>query len=93
MKIIPLNNTVFLIDEKMEETDSGIIIAGDQSKHGAVMEVYAVDDNEWGIKEGDRVIVDKYVVTDVHIRSNTKQDIIKGLKKCPIDSLSGKIEE
>lgn len=87
MIIKPINDQVYLLEEKESQTASGIILSNE--KKSGFFTVYAVGENEYGLKEGDRVIASRYTGEDVEI----KDDKPLQLKVCPLDSISAIIHD
>lgn len=84
--IEPLNNNVYLIEESENQSASGIVFSNEQRK-GCIGVIYAIAENELGLKKGDRVIFSRYTAEDVELKDEEGKPI-KNLKSCQIDSLS-----
>lgn len=85
MKLVPINDTAYVIEEAETVTKSGIVLATEQRK-GCIGTIYAISDNEIGLKAGDRVIFSKFAVEDVELKD--EKGPIKNLKSLKIDSIS-----
>jgi len=85
MKLIPLNNYVFIEAETETETASGIVLTEERTV-GSLGTIYAIGENEWQLEGGDRVIYSKYTAEDFEL------DDIK-LKCVTLDSIYALVKE
>lgn len=90
MKIEPLNGNAFVKEEKINQTESGILLSTEQ-KEGSIVTIYEIEENENDLKAGDKIIVSRYVLEDAKIPQ--KGGKLLELKTCPIDSILARIYE
>lgn len=92
--IEPINDKVFLIEQIQDEhkTKSGIFIINQEQKSSSLGKVYAIRENEWGVKEGDLVLFSRFSAEDV-VMKNKDGSEIKGLKTVHIDQIHAIIYE
>lgn len=82
------------MDNEEDVTDSGIILTAGRSeqKTASLGTVYEVqEDNDLGLKKGDRVLFSRYSAEDVSIKISTTESI--ELKSVFIDAISAILDE
>lgn len=88
MKLQPLNNTVYIIEETETVTQHGIVLPGEQKKSG-IGRIYAIGANDYDLQVGDKVLFSKFQHEDVDWKDDNGP--VKHLISCPFDSLTAQI--
>ena len=89
MTFKPLNGQAFIIEEVKTEGKHGIILPNEK-KVGSMGTIFAIEDNECGLKKGDRVIFSKFVFEDIHV-PDEKGEPIPHMKYGPYVEIPAKL--
>lgn len=84
--IHPINGQVFIIEDRSEVTSKTGIIVEIEKKVSSIGTIYAIaEDNEQGLKKGDRVLFSRYAVEDVMYLEDDQK--VPNLKSLHIDAV------
>lgn len=81
--IHPINGQVYLQEEVEQTSKFGIVLPN--AKVSSIGTIYAIEENEFQLQKGDRVIFSKYAIEDVSYSEDGKQ--VPNLKSLHIDAI------
>lgn len=96
MRVEPVKGMCLVVEDKQDALSgasalkaSGFTDVSERST-GVTGRVYAVGENEHGLKAGDHVIYSKFVAEQILLKDESGNEI-EGLKSVPTDAVIGRI--